>query len=487
MDLRDYVRLLRVRRLLIITCTLLGLAAAAAVTLAATPIYQAKARLFVSSSDSGSLGAAYTGSLFTQARVKSYVTLIDSPPVLQPVIEDLGLNLTTSQLAAKVSGDAPLDTVLMTVSANDESPAQAQRIANGVSDQLTEVINKLDTTGAGSLVKITVVQPAQLPGSPITPRRNLNLALGLLVGLAVGVGAAVAKEALDTTVKSVEELQESFGVSTLGVIASDPDTPKRPLIVHASPHAPRAEAFRQLRTNLQFVNVDAEPRSIVVTSAVPGEGKSTTACNLAITIAHSGVPVILVEGDLRRPKVAEYMGLEGAVGLTDLLIGRAEVEDVLQPWGGDGRLQVLLSGALPPNPSEVLGSHHMVEILRELESRALVIIDAPPLLPVTDAAVLSTVVSGTLVVVAANRTRRDQLNHAVEAIRSVGGVVFGAVLNMVPSKGPDAYRYGYGYGADYAYGPDEQAAARKKRPKRLDAPVPVRAGTPGARSSSAGE
>jgi non-specific protein-tyrosine kinase len=450
-DLRDYVRLLRIRKALIITCILLGLAAAAGVTLLATPIYEARARLFVSTDDSSGVGAAYTGSLFTQQRVKSYTSIIDSPPVATAVIDELGLSLTPEELAAKVSASAPLDTVLLNVSVRDPAPVVAQRIANSVAENFIKVINQLeraDTSGK-SLVQVSVVNPAPLPGAPVSPRKQLNLALGLLVGLAVGVGSAVAKETLDQSVKGVEDMQDAFGLPTLAVIAHDPQAKNKPLISQLSSDSPRSESFRQLRTNLQFVNVDQRPRSIVITSAVPEEGKSTTACNLAISLARAGVPVILLEGDLRRPKVGDYLGLASGAGLTDVIIGRATIDDVLQPWGTDGQLFVMLSGPRPPNPSELLGSRHMSDLLAELERRALVIIDAPPLLPVTDAAILAAEASGALLVVAAKRTRRDQLRQALENLNSVGAHVFGGIFNMAPTRGPDSYRYGYGYGYGY--------------------------------------
>ena len=168
--------------------------------------------------------------------------------------------------------------------------------------------------------------------------------------------------------------------------------------------------------------------------------------------------MVLIDGDLRRPSVAEYLGIEGAVGLTNVLVGQVPLEDALQPWGGTGRLRVLTSGMLPPNPSELLGSRQMSDLVEALEGQGLVLIDAPPLLPVTDAAVLAAEASGALIVVRAKSTRRDQLAHALDALKSVGAHVLGGVLNMVPTRGPDAETYGYGY-----YG--------KRYPARTDLPA----------------
>ena len=452
MDLRDYLRILRGRWRLILLCTLLALGAAAAATYLATPMYQAQAQLFVSTSqvDSGNLGGLQQGSQFAQQRVKSYADIIDNPLITQAVADDLGLDLTPRQLDEMIEATAPLDTVLINVTVTDESPQQAQAIADAVAQRFTQVADQLETPAGApaSPVKVSVVRAADVPQSPVSPRPKLNLALGLLVGLAVGVGAAVLRETLDTSVKGVEQLQDDLGLATLGLIGFDAESSKRPLIVHLDPQSTRAEAFRQLRTNLQFVDVDTPPRSIAITSSVPGEGKSTTACNLAIALAQAGVRVILVEADLRRPRLAQYMGVEGAIGLTDVLIGRATLTDVIQPWGTDDRLRVLASGPTPPNPSELLGSHQMRELLTRLEvSCDLVILDAPPTLPVTDAAILAKQVSGTVLVIRAGRTTKEQVTRALDSLRSVGAHVYGGVLNMVPTKGPDAYRYGYyGYG-----------------------------------------
>ena len=451
MDLRDYVRLLRRRWRLIALCTLLALAAATTATLTQTKVYTAKAQLFVSAQDrasSSDISSAYTGGLFTQQRVKSYISIISSVRMGGLVRDSLRLPDSAASIAHQITASAPLDTVLINVSVKDRDPARAQQIANAIGSVFPGLVDQIEKPvgGGPSPVKVSMVQSALLPTSPTSPRPKLNLALGLLVGLAIGVGGAVLRETLDTTVKAPDVAEELVGAPMLGAITYDPEAAKRPLVVHVSPSSVRAEAFRQMRTNLQFVDIEHALRSVVITSSIPGEGKSTTTCNLAITLAQAGVRVVLIEGDLRRPRIADYMGIEGAVGLTSVLLGRTALEDAIQPWG-DGTLQVLASGPLPPNPSELLGSAGMSELLRTLEGQFdLILIDAPPLLPVTDAAVLGAICSGVLMLIRSNSTRREQVARATATVNAVGATILGTILNMVPTKGPDAYAYGYGYG-----------------------------------------
>lgn len=463
MDLRDYIRIITKRWLLITLCTLAGMAGAVAVTATATPTYQARIQLFVSA-QGGAVDASQLaqGNSFTQQRVKSYADVVDSARVTQPVVEQLGLPLTPKELAGKIGASAPVDTVLIDIYVTDESPQLAADIADAVGQQFVRVVGDLEAppNARQSPVQVSVVEQADVPTVPVSPRPKINLALGILVGLVLGVGLAVLRETLDTSVKTPDDLAELGDVAVLGGIGYDRNTPKHPLVVRVDPHGARAEAFRQLRTNLQFVDVDRHPHSIVVTSSLPEEGKTTTAANLAITMAQSGRRVVLVEGDLRRPRFAEYMGLEGAAGLTNVLIGQAELSDVLQPWGREGNLRVLASGPIPPNPSELVGSHQMLKVLEQLNGMAdIVLIDAPPLLPVTDAALLSVLADGALVVCRIGKTRREQMRRAVEALRAVDARVLGIVLNMTPSKGANAYSYGY------SYAPTRSTKAARKPPQ----------------------
>jgi capsular exopolysaccharide synthesis family protein len=446
-DLRDYLATLRKRWTLVALCVLMSLGAAAAATILAHQVYTSEAQIFVSARDSGdNPSTAYQGGLLAQQQVKTYSRVAVSPTVTDKVAERLSLD--PSVVASSVTADAPLDTVLINVTATAASPAVAQRIAQAVADETSVLVPRLETTeGRAAPVKLTVTTNANLPTAPSSPRPKINLALGLLVGIAIGVAAAVLRETMDTTVKNKSDLQEITGAAPLGVIAEDPGVTRRPLVVQIDSQSPRAEAFRQLRTNLQFVDVDRATRAVVLTSALAEEGKTTTSCNLAITLAQAGVRTVLVEADLRRPRLSEYLGIERAVGLTTVLTGVASLDDALQPWGRTGAMWVLPSGSLPPNPSEILGSHQMQELLKALDERAdVVILDAPPLLPVTDAAVLARVADGAVLVVRVGKTKREQVTRAIEALTSVDARLLGTVINRAPVRGPDAGAYGYGYG-----------------------------------------
>ncbi|TFD06162.1 MULTISPECIES: polysaccharide biosynthesis tyrosine autokinase [unclassified Cryobacterium] len=454
MELRDYIRILRKSWVLIVLCTLVAVGAASTYSILQTPEYSATSKVVILTQSSGSTADLAQGNNFSVARVKTYSELVTTPIVLLPVIASLDLGVTADVLATKVAASAQLDTSIIDVVVTDTDPVRAADTANAISTSLTRVVEDIETpdaVGATSPVKLTLTQEATVATAPVSPNVPLNIALGALVGLALGVGIAVLRETLETRIRNTRDVEALTDLPILGGIVFDPKAKDRPLIVHVDPRSPRAESFRTLRTNLQFLDVGRVDRAFVITSSIESEGKSTTGANLAIALADAGSRVLLVDADLRRPKVADYMDVEGAVGLTDVLIGRAELADVIQPWG-KGQLFVLPAGHVPPNPSELLGSTRMTQLIAEF-NRAfdVVIFDAPPLLPVTDAAILAKNVGGALVVVAAGRTHKNQLTGAIAALNNVGAPISGLVLTMLPTSGPDAYGYGhYGYG--YSYG-----------------------------------
>lgn len=465
MELRDYLRILRRRWMLVLTSTLIVVAAAAAYTFTVTPMYQSTAKLFISSSADGgeTVSGAFQGAQFSQQRVTSYADFVKDADLAAVVIDDLDLAMAPSTLRDQVTATASPETVIIALRAQDESPSQAQAIAQGYASALADQIRAVETPVGETepLVRPSVTSDATLPTAPVAPQPVRNLGLALVLGLLLGVGLAVARELLDTTVKSVDDIRETTDAPLLGAINFDSQIRTEPLVTSLSSHAPRAEAFRVLRTNLQFVDVDATTKVFVVTSALPGEGKTTTSVNLAITLAQAGQKTLLIECDLRRPKAALALDVDTSVGVTTVLLGKVSFDDALQEHPGTG-LAVLASGAVPPNPAELLQSRAMAELLNHAKDRFdTIIIDAPPLLPVTDAALLASQADGAIVVAAHGRTTREQLAQAGERLEQVGAQQVGIVLNMTPARQRSGYGYGYGYG--YAPTPEKPAGGKRAK------------------------
>lgn len=428
---------------LILFMMVLGVAAAAALTSLQTKTYQSRATVFVSVPNTADrLDQAYQGSLFTRERVRSYADLVTTPQVTVPVIRELGLDETPAKLAARLSAEPPVDTVLLDLAATDSDPERAAAIVNAVTRQLVELVAGLEESPK---VRLRVVRAGTVPAEPSSPRPLLNLALGLVLGLLGGVGGGLLKDALDTRINRPDDVAEVTDQPVLGGVPYDAGARHRPLADVADPFGLRSEAFRKLRTNLGFLGVDSPPRLIAVTSPMQGDGKSSTAMNLAFSLADNGARVVLVDADLRRPTVADTLGLVGEVGLTTVLTGRAKLADALQPAERRAAIRVLTSGPLPPNPSELLDTRQFRQVLQELAKSAdYVIVDAAPLLPVADGSIVAAAVDGAMVIVRAGRTRREELRRAMESLAAVNADVLGLVVNMIPKRKRSeysAYRY----------------------------------------------
>lgn len=471
MELRDYVNALRKGWKIVPVVALLVLAATAGFTLLMPKTYQSNMQFFVSTVDNANTSQLAQGNNFLQQRVKSYAELLKAPIVLQPVADSLGLNVPARSLAGSVNTDIPPDSVLIDVTVSYRSPQEAQRIAAAIGHQFPKTISHIETVSSihESPVKVTLTMDPTLQLNPVSPRPFRYLGIGLAVGVVLGLVAVIIRHMLDTKVRTKSDVEAaSGGLNVIGAIPFDSDARKVPILADLNSHSARGEAFRSLRTNLRFVDLDNHPRSIVMTSTLPGEGKTTATANLALVLAESGASVLLVEGDLRRPRLLEYMGMEGAVGLTDLLIGAADLDSVLQPYG-EHSLSVLGAGQLPPNPSELLGSEAMRDLMKELSSRFdYVLVDAPPLLPVTDAAIASTMVGGVIVVAGSGLVTRDQFRQAIESLRAVDSHILGVALNRVPHGKRGYYTYHYAY-SDSHTGRNRGGRGRRSRLKQAQA------------------
>jgi capsular exopolysaccharide synthesis family protein len=455
-NLQDLVRLVRNRWLTILVTALIIVLAALAYSVAQTPLYQASTRLFVATTSGSSGSDLYQGNLYSQGRVLSYTQLVMGENLAQRTIDRLGLDISAQELKAKVTAKSKPSTVLVDVSVLDASPVQARDIANALSDEFVLMVRELETPtrGAKPEARVVVEQRASIPAKPVVPKTFRNLALGIIVGILSGFGIALLRDQLDNTVKTQETLEELTGTGAVGYIPFDKNLGSEPAISFDNDNSATAEAFRKLRTNLQFLTVDHPPRVLVVTSSSPSEGKSTTSINIALALAEAERTVVLVDGDLRRPRLAKYLDVLGSVGVSTVLSGGAALDEVLQQTKFP-RLTVLAAGPTPPNPSELLGSLAAEKMLAELRSRFdYVIIDSAPLLAVTDGAILSAKSDGALVVVKAGKTRRDQLSHAIGMLNDVGATLLGAVLTMMPTRGSGAYSYNYYYYGG-SYGDDK--------------------------------
>ncbi|MFI2666346.1 polysaccharide biosynthesis tyrosine autokinase [Micromonospora carbonacea] len=442
MDVRDFLRTVRRNWWVVLLSVMVGLAIAALVTVRTEPRYAASVTFFVTTPNQG-VTDAYQGNVFMQQRVKSYADLLQSDRLAQSVVGKTPLGLTAEEVQARVSAAALPDTVLLRGTVTDTDATRALRLTEAITAQFIDLVKEVESAGEGRTppVKVEVISGPRVDSSPVSPNPARNLVLGALGGLLGGIALALLRTRLDTRLRDSVALQRATGSPLLGEIPFDAAARTAPLIVGDAATSPRAEAVRKLRTNLRFVDVHEPARVIAVTSALQGEGKTTLSCNLAIALAEAGWRVALVDADLRRPKVAEYLGMEAGVGLTDVLLGDVSVGDVVQRWG-DKSLLVLPAGSAPPNPSELLGSKAMADLLLVLrESADIVVIDTAPLRTVTDGVVVAVQADGALMVSRYGRTDRGQVGAAAQALQAVSVRLLGCVLNMAKLGRAETYQY----------------------------------------------
>jgi capsular exopolysaccharide synthesis family protein len=465
---RDFLAILRSRWLTIALATLVVLGATTAATMSITPMYTASARVFFSAEappeDESRTGGTY---VITTSDLSTYLEVLNSPMVMDPIREDLGLEGVPFRVSAEIPGGTPI----LKVTAVAPNPEQAAAIANAVGPQLASVAGRFSVllASSGQDVQTTAINPASPPSVPSSPDIPRNIGLGLLTGLVIGVGLALIRHGLDTKVRREPDVKALSDRPVLAHVPYDKASREQPLVMEKDPHGLHAESIRRLRTNLLFVDVTTRKHSFVVTSALPGEGKTTTTVNLAMAMADAGARVLLVDADLRNPSVARTMGLEGAAGLTTILLGRATVDEVVQQWRGT-TLAVLPAGQVPPNPSELIASAAMEALFAELSQRYdFILVDSPPVVPVIDAVLLNRLTGGTLMVVAMERTTKKHLASALKSLATVDVKVAGFALNMVPTRGESSY---YGYGRrGYGTLPDPDSGADVEVPRPGSATV----------------
>lgn len=475
MALQEYLRIVRRYWRSALTTLLLCVVAAAALTLLQKPTYTASSALYLAVESGDTAGELSQGATYAERQVKSFVSVATTAAVLQPVVEDLSLDLTPVELAKKLTVTSPTATSLIDVSATDGDPGQTARIADAVAGSLARAVDELSPQGGSGtgLVAASVIDPAVAPTSPTSPRPVVNLALGVVLGLLLGLGQAVLRSVLDTRVITAHDVEALTDSPLLGSIGHADDDSEGLTGTEGRQWA-NAEAYRRLRTNVGFVGLGGERRpSMVVTSSMAGEGKTQTVVNLARVLAQAGESVLLVDADLRRPQVATRMGLDSEFGLTDILTGREKLEDMLIDVV-PGSLSVLPSGTVPPNPSELLGSEAMAHLLATVERQYdHVLFDAPPLLPVTDAVVLGGQTAGAIMVARSGKVKRPEFEAGTRLLGAGSVTLLGVVLNDVPTHG-GGYYTGY-YDTEYtskAVGlpkAGEGSAVQKRKRAKADA------------------
>lgn len=450
MTVLDFVRITRAHLVSLVVLMLAGAGAAYALTLRMPEVYLADASGYVVvSGDQTSTGDGIAATSLGGTKADSYLPLVTGRAVAQRAIEDTGIAASPPEVAARVGASVAPNSVILKVTATGPTAEEARLLADAVIRATALEANRIEqvgarTAGSKPLVQIVPIEAA-LPGARIAPNPERNVLAGALVGLVVGYLIVFLRRQVDTRVRTVADVEELVGASVIGVVPVAPELRLEAGRGRLDQLGQAAEAFRQVRTNLRFVAVDRSPRSIVVTSANAHEGKSTISATLARVLGEAGQPTVIIDADLRRPTLATIFDRPGKVGLSQLLAGQIGLADALQPTD-QANVQLIAAGRTPPNPSELLGSQRMKALIDHLAEDHLVILDAPPLLPVTDAGLLSGVTDGTLLVLAVGRTHKEQARLCAKIMGQVGGRVLGVVLNLAPRKGVGQVVYGYGRG-----------------------------------------
>src|SRR4051794_9519480 len=291
----------------------------------------------------------YGDQQFSQQRVITYVQVLTGRELAQKVVDELSLPITAPELTEMITATPLPDMVVLQVTVTDTSPGRAQAIAASVGQQFISRVQQLETPegSASPTIAVNVMEPPTYEPTPVSPATGRTLALGGALGLLLGFGMALLSVRMDRSLRSEEEVAATGGTEVLGRVPVDRQLTRRHGAAGAG-QSPVAEAFRTIRVNLQHLGAHERPRVMVVAGAMPGEGASTVAVNLAVSLARSGSRVLLIDADLRRPRVVRQLGLPSGPGLTDVLTGDAELHEVTRPWS-NGRLTVLDTGPLPPD------------------------------------------------------------------------------------------------------------------------------------------
>lgn len=435
-DLKEYLALIAKYWILIVSSILVAVTFAALYTWLSEPVYESDVRLLVVERGlgDGSLADAFQGILISERLTKTYTAFVNRESFLEGAAEEAGIPESGKDLMGRIDASTIKGTQILEVSARGSSPESAATLANAVGEWLVSEADQLyrqaEATDSTSLVELSIIDVARPSSAPTSPIPALNLMMGLLAGALLGMFAAFAREHLDTRIKDGADLQRVLG--SVPVIAGIPkvdDARVDRLVVRENSQSPASESYRALRTSLGYLNFDGSTRIIVFSSATPREGKTTITANTGAALAHAGKKVLVVGADMRRPRLHEAMSVKTDVGLSSVLISAVAVDDAIQPTNTEG-LFALPAGPIPPNPAELLGSQRMTDLVKELaEEFDYVLLDAPPLLPVTDTMVLGQIADALVLVSRVGVTKRESLEKTVVRLNQLRSKLVGAVLN----------------------------------------------------------
>lgn len=528
-DLRRYLALFWHWLWLILLATLIAGASALFFSRRMIPYYQSTTTILVNAAPA-TKATDYSSVMMSEQLTSTYSQMMAKDPVLDEVIRLLTLPMTRDELREMITVTPVRDTQLIQVTAETTNPILSANIANSVAlvftsqieqiqsqrftqskttleSQLAELEKQLEIftqqadyaaapeekerldgkvtqyqeiysnllqsyesvrlSEAQAVSSVVQVEPASANNEPVKPKVMQNTLLAAVVGFLLAAGVIVTREAMDDTIKIPEDITRKFNLPILGVINQHATVEGNPITL-SDPRSPTAEAYRTLRTNVSYTSVDKPLRMLLVTSSEPGEGKTTTICNLAVVLAQNGKKVIVADCDMRHPRVHTYFGLSNRVGMTSLF---SQSSDLMKGSRQPTRLEnlsVVSTGALPPNPAELLGSQKMQAILATMRQNAdIVLVDTPPVLAVTDAAVLAPAIDGVLLVVRPGKTRATALRQTLDQLSQVNARILGVVLNGVVTRG-SYYGYHYKYHRNYSayqnyYGQKQEGKGKKEK------------------------
>lgn len=430
------IAVLRKSWIAIVAATIVGGAAAFGLSAITTPTYASTSTLYFTLNQGNSASDLVQGSTYTQNQMLSFARLATSSRVLEPVIQQLNLETTPRELARSVKVSIPQDTVTLEVTMTDTVPERAAEVANSIASSLTNVVGEIATGGAGGAATVAaeLIDVAVVPTVQSSPNKPRDALLGMLLGFAASTAIALVVALADTRVRNEDVAEEATGAPLLGSVTRVARGSDARLLVARDPLGHMAEELRRVASALTFANVAEPAKTVVITSSVPREGKSTITSNLALVLAGLDKRVLVIDADLRRPQVSEHFGIEGDVGLTSVLVGNVSFDDARVRRENLG-VDVLAAGAVPPNPAELLTSEAVRELLASVADRYdAILIDAPPLLSVADAALMAPRVDGVIVIVDSSRTRSAQLARAMRDLEGAGARIVGVVLNKTRSS-----------------------------------------------------